>query len=64
MTTSPLFKRVPVEATAEEIETLRTALTDALAFMKDVREQRGDSGVGILIRNAENALRTSAKGNG
>jgi len=44
------------EPPAEEVETLRAALTDAVAFMKDVRDQRGDSGVGILIRNAEAAL--------
>lgn len=52
------------EPPAEEVETLRAALTDALAFMKDVRDQRGDSGVGILICNAEAALGARAKGDG
>jgi hypothetical protein len=45
-----------------EAARLREALTDALAFMKDVRDQRGDSGVGILIRNAEAALSRQSQG--
>lgn len=44
------------EAPAESANEMRAALSDALAFMKDVREQRGDSGLGVLIRNAEAAL--------
>lgn len=52
------------ESPAEEVETLRAALTDALAFMKDVHDQRGGGALGILIRNAEAALGARAKGGG
>lgn len=39
-----------------QCDALRDVLTDALSFMKEVRDQHGDSGVGILIREAESAL--------